>query len=102
VKPARRLRARLARVREAGDRGASVVELAVLAPGLMMLCMLILQFGLWFNAREAALASAQAASLPAQSCSDRADIAALMRARCRSAKRSPSAASSACREAKCR
>jgi Flp pilus assembly protein TadG len=42
------------------DRGANVVELAVLAPALMMLCMLIIQFGLWFNARQAALASAQA------------------------------------------
>jgi Flp pilus assembly protein TadG len=38
----------------------STVELAVLAPALMMLCMLIIQFGLWFNARQAALAAAQA------------------------------------------
>ena len=38
----------------------STVELAVLAPALMMLCMLIVQFGLWFNARQAALAAAQA------------------------------------------
>jgi Flp pilus assembly protein TadG len=51
----RRLRARLG-----ADRGSSAVELAVLAPALMMLCMLIVQFGLWFNARQAALASAQA------------------------------------------
>jgi Flp pilus assembly protein TadG len=43
-----------------------VVELAVLAPGLMMLCMLILQFGLWFNARQAALASAQAGATVAR------------------------------------
>ena len=42
------------------DRGTNVVELAVLAPALMMLCMFIIQFGLWFNARQAALASAQA------------------------------------------
>jgi Flp pilus assembly protein TadG len=42
------------------DRGTSAVELAVLAPALMMICMLILQFGLWFNARQAALAAAQA------------------------------------------
>lgn len=49
------------RLRSAGaDRGASVVELAVLAPTLMIMCMLILQFGLWFNARQAALAAAQA------------------------------------------
>ncbi len=43
-----------------GDRGSSAVELAVLAPALMMICMLILQFGLWFNARQTALAAAQA------------------------------------------
>jgi Flp pilus assembly protein TadG len=42
------------------DRGVSTVELAVLAPALLMLCMLIIQFGLWFNARQAALAAAQA------------------------------------------
>ncbi len=48
------------------DRGSNVVELAVLAPALMMLCMLILQFGLWFNARQAALASAQAGALIAR------------------------------------
>jgi hypothetical protein len=64
--PGRGLRARVARVRGSGDRGASVVELAVLAPGLMMLCMLILQFGLWFNARQAALASAQAGATVAR------------------------------------
>jgi Flp pilus assembly protein TadG len=48
------------------DRGSNVVELAVLAPALMMLCMLIIQFGLWFNAREAALASARAGALVAR------------------------------------
>jgi Flp pilus assembly protein TadG len=42
------------------DRGSSVVELAVLAPGFLMIIMLIVQFGLWFNARQAALAAAQA------------------------------------------
>ena len=52
--------------RMSSDRGSSVVELAVLAPGLMMICMLILQFGLWFNARQAALASAQAGALVAR------------------------------------
>jgi hypothetical protein len=46
--------------RVGSDRGSSAVELAVLAPALMMICMLIIQFGLWFNARQAALASAQA------------------------------------------
>jgi Flp pilus assembly protein TadG len=49
-----------------GDRGSSVVELAVLAPALMMVCMLILQFGLWFNARQAALAAAQAGATVAR------------------------------------
>lgn len=42
------------------ERGVSTVELAVLAPALLMTCMLIVQFGLWFNARQAALAAAQA------------------------------------------
>jgi Flp pilus assembly protein TadG len=42
------------------ERGVSTVELAVLAPTLLLTCMLIVQFGLWFNARQAALAAAQA------------------------------------------
>src|ERR1700748_1100107 len=42
------------------DRGSSVIELAVLAPGFLMIIMLIVQFGLWFNARHAALGAAQA------------------------------------------
>jgi Flp pilus assembly protein TadG len=49
-----------------GDRGSSAVELAVLAPALMMICMLILQFGLWFNARQTALAAAQAGAVVAR------------------------------------
>jgi Flp pilus assembly protein TadG len=48
----------LARVRS--ERGSSAVELAVLAPAFLMVCMLIIQFGLWFNARQVALAAAQA------------------------------------------
>ncbi|HEU5418435.1 MAG TPA: TadE family protein [Streptosporangiaceae bacterium] len=43
-----------------------MIELAVLTPALMMLCMLILQFGLWFNARQVALASAQAGATVAR------------------------------------
>ena len=43
----------------------STVELAVLAPALMMLCMLIIQFGLWFNARQAAPAWQAAAQTAA-------------------------------------
>jgi Flp pilus assembly protein TadG len=42
------------------DRGASAVELAVLAPAFLMVIMLIIQFGLWFEARQVALAAAQA------------------------------------------
>ncbi len=42
------------------DRGASAVELAILAPALLFATMLIVQFALWFNARHAALAAAQA------------------------------------------
>jgi Flp pilus assembly protein TadG len=53
-------------LRGRGDRGSNVVELAVLAPALMMLCMLILQFGLWFNARQAALGAAQAGATVAR------------------------------------
>jgi TadE-like protein len=48
------------------ERGSSAVELAVLAPALLLICMLILQFGLWFNARQAALAAAQAGALVAR------------------------------------
>jgi Flp pilus assembly protein TadG len=48
------------------ERGVSTVELAVLAPALMLLCMLIIQFGLWFNARQAALAAAQAGAVVAR------------------------------------
>jgi Flp pilus assembly protein TadG len=42
------------------DRGSSAVELAMLAPAFLMVIMLIIQFGLWFNARQVALAAAQA------------------------------------------
>jgi Flp pilus assembly protein TadG len=38
----------------------------VLAPALMILCMAILQFGLWANARQAALAAAQAGATVAR------------------------------------
>lgn len=50
------------RIRAIGrsDRGSTAVELAVLAPAFLMVIMLIIQFGLWFDARQVALASAQA------------------------------------------
>lgn len=50
----RRLRARLR-----DDRGSSAVELAILAPALIIISLLIVQFALWFDARHAALAAAQ-------------------------------------------
>ena len=52
---------RLAAVRRLlrGDRGASAVELAILAPALLVLTMIVIQFALWFQARQAALAAAQ-------------------------------------------
>lgn len=43
----------------ASDRGASAVELAILAPGLIFISMLIIQFALWLDATHAALAAAQ-------------------------------------------
>jgi Flp pilus assembly protein TadG len=46
--------------RRGRDRGSSAVELAILAPALLFATMLIVQFALWFNARHAALAAAQA------------------------------------------
>jgi len=51
---------RAVRRRLRSDRGSSAVELAVLAPAFLGVIMLIIQFGLWFNARQIALASAQA------------------------------------------
>lgn len=42
------------------------MELAVLTPALMMVCLLILQFGLWFNARQVALAAARAGATVAR------------------------------------
>jgi Flp pilus assembly protein TadG len=55
-----RITRRRARGRGFGERGASAVELAILAPVMLFVTMLIIQFALWFNARHAALAAAQA------------------------------------------
>jgi TadE-like protein len=41
------------------DRGSSAIELAILAPALLILTMIVIQFALWFQARQAALAAAQ-------------------------------------------
>ncbi len=49
-----------------GDRGASAVELAILAPGLIFASLLIVQFAIWFDARHAALAAAQQGDLVAR------------------------------------
>lgn len=49
-----------------GDRGASAVELAILAPALILASLLIIQFALWFDARHAALAAAQEGDLVAR------------------------------------
>ena len=63
----RGLRAVLAAGRGAGwDRGASAVELAILAPALLFASLLIIQFALWFDARHAALAAAQQGDLVAR------------------------------------
>jgi Flp pilus assembly protein TadG len=57
-------RARLGAQR--GDRGASAVELAILAPALIFASLLIVQFAIWFDARHAALAAAQQGDLVAR------------------------------------
>jgi Flp pilus assembly protein TadG len=41
------------------DRGASAIELVILAPALIFVSMLIIQFALWLDATHAALAAAQ-------------------------------------------
>jgi Flp pilus assembly protein TadG len=48
------------------DRGASAIELAVLAPALLLASLLIIQFALWFDARHAALAAAHEGDLVAR------------------------------------
>jgi Flp pilus assembly protein TadG len=48
----------LRRVRS--DRGSSAIELAILAPALLILTMLVVQWTLWFQARQVALDAAQA------------------------------------------
>jgi Flp pilus assembly protein TadG len=55
--PGKRVLARLACLR--GDRGASAIELVILAPALIFVSMLVIQFALWLNATHAAQAAAQ-------------------------------------------
>jgi Flp pilus assembly protein TadG len=54
-----RRRARLRLLRRDTDRGASAIELVILAPALIFVSMLIVQFALWLDATHAALAAAQ-------------------------------------------
>jgi Flp pilus assembly protein TadG len=42
-----------------GDHGASAIELAIVAPVLLILIWLIVQYALYFQARQVALAAAQ-------------------------------------------
>lgn len=41
------------------DSGSSAIELAILAPALLILTMLVIQWALWFQARQVALNVAQ-------------------------------------------
>lgn len=50
---------RLRLLRRGTDRGASAIELVILAPALIFVSMLIVQFALWLDATHAALAAAQ-------------------------------------------
>lgn len=42
-----------------GDEGASAIELAVIAPVLLLLILMIIQYALYFQARQVAVAAAQ-------------------------------------------
>jgi Flp pilus assembly protein TadG len=43
-----------------GERGSSAIELAILAPALIFLTLIVVQFAIWFQSRGVALAAAQA------------------------------------------
>src|ERR1700743_1328565 len=57
ARPARPLRPRLFGAR--GDRGSSAIELVILAPALIFVSMLVIQFALWLDANHAAPGAAQ-------------------------------------------
>ena len=61
-----RILARARLERGGRERGASAVELAILAPALIFASLLIVQFAIWFDARHAALAAAQQGDLVAR------------------------------------
>ena len=42
-----------------GDRGSATLEIAILAPAILLLTFAVVQAGLWFYARALALAAAQ-------------------------------------------
>ncbi|MEU1628232.1 TadE family protein [Streptomyces sp. NPDC020096] len=46
-------------MRRGGDRGSFSLELAILAPAVMMLIFVCIQTGLWWHAREVALTAAK-------------------------------------------
>jgi Flp pilus assembly protein TadG len=48
------------RVELSDDRGVSAIELAIFGPILLIIIMLIIQWALWFEARQVALDAAQA------------------------------------------
>ena len=54
-----RISARGIRGRPARDRGASAIELAILAPMLLVLIWLAIQYAVYFQGRQVALAAAQ-------------------------------------------
>ena len=54
------------RKRVRSDRGASAIELVIIAPILLFASMLIIWFAMWFDARHAAIAAAQEGDLVAR------------------------------------
>ena len=57
---------RFALRRSGSDRGSSAIELAILAPVLLIISMLVIQWALWFEARGVALSAAQAGARTAR------------------------------------
>ena len=53
-------------LRRSTDRGSSAIELAILAPVLLIISMLVIQWALWFEARGVALSAAQAGARTAR------------------------------------
>jgi Flp pilus assembly protein TadG len=66
------------------DRGSSAVELAILAPILLLIIFMSIQFALWYQGRQVALAAAQAGSRVAR---QEANVTAAWRSDARNAAR---------------